>query len=70
MPDAQLYPGCPAPAGTGGNGTSTGDDSQFGDLAGYVVTNPPEKQQCSWTIHEHPSFKKYKPLTVEGDPGC
>jgi hypothetical protein len=38
MPDAQLYPGCPAPAGTGGNGTSTGDDSQFGDLAGYVVT--------------------------------
>jgi hypothetical protein len=70
MPDAQLYPGCPAPAGTGGNGTSTGDDSQFGDLAGYVVTNPPEKQQCSWTIHEHPSFKKYKPLTVESDPGC
>jgi hypothetical protein len=70
MPDAQLYPGCPAPAGTGGNGTSTGDDSQFGDLAGYVVTNPPEKQQCSWTIHEHPSFKKYKPLAVEGDPGC
>jgi hypothetical protein len=53
-----------------GNVTSTGDDSQFGDLAGYVVTNPPEKQQCSWTIHEHPSFKKYKPLTVEGDPGC
>jgi len=70
MPDAQLYPGCPAPAGTGGNGNSTGDDTQFGDLAGYVTSDPPQKQQCSWTVHDHPSFKKYRPLMVEGDPGC
>lgn len=66
MPNAQLYPSCPAPAGTGGNGNSTGDPTQFGELAGYVTTSPPEKQQCSWTEHEHPPFKKYKPLEIEG----
>ncbi len=66
MASSQLYPGCPAPAGTGGNGTSTGDGEQFGDLAGYVTASPPEKQECSWTKHEQPPFKKFKPLIVEG----
>lgn len=66
MSNDLLYPSCPAPAGAGGNGTSTGDDTQFAELLSYVTTDPPEKQQCSWTIHDHPSFKKFKPLTIEG----
>ena len=40
MPDPMLYPSCPAPAGTGGNGASLGDGEQFGELAGYVTTKP------------------------------
>ena len=66
MPDAQLYPGCPAPPGTGGNGNSTGDAEQFDELAAYLTTSPPEKQECSWTKHSHPPFKKYRPLEIEG----
>ena len=69
-PDSVLYPGCPAPAGTGGTGTPTGDPDNFAKLAGYVVTNPPENQQCDWTIHEHPAFEKFKPLTVTPGPTC
>ena len=67
----QLYPECPAPpvpaSGTGG---SIGDGDQFGELAGYVTTNPPENQECSWTQHPHPSFKKFKPLDVAPGPSC
>ncbi len=64
MLDLQLYPPCPAPPGTGGNGSSLGDQEQFGELAGYVTTDPPQNQECSWTRHDHPAFEKFKPLTV------
>jgi hypothetical protein len=70
MLDLQLYPSCPAPAGTGGNGSSIGDQEQFGELAGYVTTNPPENQECSWTRHDHPAFEDFKPLTVTPGPTC
>ncbi|MQA73248.1 MAG: hypothetical protein GEU88_02660 [Solirubrobacterales bacterium] len=60
---AALYPGCPQPAG---GGTGTGDPAQFGKLASYVLSDPPETQQCSWTEHAHPKFKKFKPLEVPG----
>ncbi len=62
-----LYPTCPAPpppaSGTGG---STGDGDQFDDLASYVLADPPESQECSWTKHEHPPFKKFTPIDVPG----
>ncbi len=70
MPDPILYPSCPAPVGTGGNGASIGDQEQFGELAGYVTTNPPENQECSWTKHDHPAFKKFKPLNITPGPTC
>lgn len=70
MADSQLYPSCPAPRGTGGTGTSGADDEQFGDLAGYVLASPPEKQECAWVKHEHPAFEKFKPLTVTPGPTC
>ncbi len=62
-----LYPSCPAPAPpASGTGTSTGDPSQFGELAGYVLSDPPQNMECSWTRHEHPKFKKFKPYEVGG----
>ena len=62
-----LYPGCPAPPPpASGTGTSTGDADQFAELAGYVTTSPPEKQECAWTKHPHPPFKKFQPLELEG----
>ena len=68
--EAQLYPTCPAPAGTGGNGSSFGDATQFAELLGYVTTDPPEQQQCSWTVHDHPAFEKFKPLNLTPGPAC
>jgi hypothetical protein len=70
MLDLQLYPSCPAPAGTGGNGSSIGDQEQFGELASYVTTNPPENQECSWTKHDHPPFEDFKPVNVTPGPSC
>ncbi len=32
----------------------------------YVTTAPPENQECAWTEHPHPPFKKFKPLDVPG----
>ena len=39
-------------------GTSAGDGEQFGELAGYVTTNPPENQQCSWAEHDAPGVRE------------
>jgi hypothetical protein len=69
-PNAILYPTCPALPGTGGNGSSLGDSEQFGELLNYVTTDPPEKQQCSWEVHDHPAYKKYKPFMLEPGPTC
>jgi hypothetical protein len=69
-PNAVLYPTCPAPAGTGGNGASLGDTEQFGEVLTYVTTDPPEKQQCSWQVHDHPAYKNYKPVMVTPGPTC
>jgi hypothetical protein len=68
--NAQLYPTCPAPAGTGGNGSDFGDSTQFGEVLSYVTTDPPEKQECSWQRHDHPPYKGYKPLTITPGPSC
>ena len=57
--DASLYPPCPAPAPpASGTGTSAGDPDQFGELAGYVTTAPPENQECSWTKHAAPAVRE------------
>jgi hypothetical protein len=62
-----LYPACPAPAPpASGTGTSAGETGQFGALASYVLTNPPERQECTWTKHPHPPFEDFQPLEIEG----
>jgi hypothetical protein len=62
-----LYPSCPAPPPpASGTGTSAGETGQFGALASYVLTNPPERQECSWTKHPHPPFEDFQPLEIEG----
>jgi hypothetical protein len=68
--DLQLYPPCPAPPGTGGNGSSLGDSDQFSKLLNYVTTDPPENQECSWIKHDHPKFEKFKPLVITPGPTC
>lgn len=69
--EAELYPPCPASGVTPGQtGTSIGDASQFGDLAAYVTTSPPEKQECSWTRHDHPAFEDFEALTIAPGPVC
>jgi hypothetical protein len=70
-PIEELYPTCPAPAGSGTGGSAGDVELQLGDLLGYVLATPPENQQCSWTEHPHPKFKKYKPVMVTPGPqGC
>jgi len=70
--NAFLYPGCPAPAPpASGTGTSTADPDQFLDLAEYVLSDPPETQQCSWAEHAHPAFEDFVPYQVPGfDPSA
>ena len=70
---ADLYPGCPAPAGPtpGASGTSDGDLHLVGELVGYVGstdTNPPEDQECSWNQHPHPPFKNFEPVDITPGP--
>jgi hypothetical protein len=73
---AELYPPCPVPAGSqpnnGATGVSFGNaDMQLNQLLTYVITTPPENQECYWTRHSHPKFEKFKPLTVSGfDPSA
>ena len=71
-PDSALYPTtCPAaPAPATGTGTSAADGGQFADLVAYVAANPPETQQCSWAVHDHPAFEQFTPLTVTPGPTC
>ena len=69
--NAFLYPGCPAPnPPAAGTGTSSGDGDQLGELIGYVTTDPPENQQCSWTEANHPKFEGFTPLDVSPGPVC
>ena len=78
---AQLYPGCPGPAGPtpGASGTSNGDADLVGEQLDYVLSSKPpstEKpaynQECSWNRHSHPPFEDFEPLTVSGfdESGC
>ena len=70
-PDSTLYPTCPAPPPpASGTGTSAQDENQFNEGAGYLVSSPPETQQCSWQVHDHPAYKNYKPVMVEPGPTC
>jgi hypothetical protein len=68
--NAFLYPTCPAPSPpASGTGTSAADPGQLGDVGAYGLANPPETQQCSWSVHPHPPFEDFEPYEVPGfDP--
>ena len=67
-PDAVLYPSCPQPTGPDQAADINGN---FGQIAAYVTTDPPDNQECSWTKHSHPAFRGLKPLSIPGgEEGC
>jgi hypothetical protein len=59
-PKSFIYPGCPPPA-TAGTGSVMGDGTlssgQVGELANYVLSDPPCSQEDGWVEHSHPAFK-------------
>ena len=70
--DSDLYPSCPAPPAPnpGATGTSFGNLDQVGEILAYVTSTPPEKQECSWTKHDHPPYEGKTPLNVTPGPDC
>jgi hypothetical protein len=71
---AFLYPGCPPPA-SAGTGTNQGDGAsdlsgQVGELAGYVLSDPPCSQQDEWVRHSHPRFKRITPIDTKDLGQC
>jgi hypothetical protein len=66
---AALYPTCPAPQSSG-TGTVLGDGPQFGELAGYVTSDPPCKQEDKWVEHSHPAFKGITPIDTKNFGSC
>jgi hypothetical protein len=69
---AFLYPSCPAPnKGTGSNeGDGSVGSGQVGELAGYVLSNPPCSQQDSWVEHAHPPFEGRTPIDTRDFGDC
>jgi hypothetical protein len=68
-----IYPSCPAPA-SAGTGTVMGDGSlssgQVGELAGYVLSDPPCSQEDSWVEHSHPAFRGITPIDTRDLGKC
>jgi len=70
---AFLYPTCPAP--NKGTGSNQGDGAsnftgQVGELAGYVLSDPPCSQQDSWAQHSHPAFEGITPIDTQDFGTC
>ena len=70
-----LYPSCPAPAsaGTGGvfgDGNVLQGTGQQGELALYVVSDPPCSQEDQWVRHKHPAYKGITPIDTKDLGKC
>jgi hypothetical protein len=72
-PKSFLYPSCPPPA-SAGTGTNEGDGNvghgQVGELADYVLSDPPCSQEDSWVRHSHPKFKGITPIDTKDFGEC
>jgi hypothetical protein len=72
-PKSFLYPTCPPP-GSAGTGTNQGDGGvtkgQVGELANYVLSDPPCSQQDHWVRHSHPEFKGITPIDTRDLGKC
>jgi hypothetical protein len=55
---SDLYPACPANAGTG---TVAGNPTQVLKLAAVALAKPPTNQENYWHVHPHPARKGRKP---------
>jgi hypothetical protein len=82
VPLGQIYPECPQTeieyaAAKSINLTpglqiaSLAETSNPMTIFGYVGTNPPQNQQCTWVkrVATHPAFQKYEPVEVTARPG-
>jgi hypothetical protein len=68
------YPTCPAP-NSAGTGTVKGDggqnlSGQVGELANYVLSDPPCSQEDSWVRHTHPDYKGITPIDTKDFGPC
>jgi hypothetical protein len=72
-PQSFLYPNCPAPK-SAGTGTNQGDGGvtkgQVGELAGYVLSDPPCSQEDQWVRHQHPEYKGITPIDTKDFGKC
>jgi hypothetical protein len=72
-PQSFLYPTCPAPK-SAGTGTNQGDGGvtkgQVGELAAYVLSDPPCSQQDQWVRHKHPAYKGITPIDTKDFGKC
>jgi hypothetical protein len=73
-PQAFDYPTCPAPK-SAGTGTVQGDGAhnftgQVGELANYVLSDPPCSQQDQWVRHKHPDYKGITPIDTKDFGKC
>jgi len=72
-PQAFLYPTCPAPK-SAGTGTNQGDGGvtkgQVGELAAYVLSDPPCSQEDKWVRHKHPAYKGITPIDTKDLGKC
>ena len=68
-----IYPSCPAPQ-SAGTGTVEGDggvgSGQVGELASYVLSDPPCSQEDAWAQHSHPAFKGITPIDTKNLGNC
>ncbi len=72
-PKSFIYPSCPAPA-SAGTGTVQPDGGitkgQGGELANYVLSDPPCSQQDHWVRHSHPDFRGLTPIDTKNLGQC
>ena len=68
-----LYPSCPPPA-SAGTGSVMGDGGlakgQVGELARYVLSDPPCLMEDQWVRHKHPDYKGITPIDTKDLGKC
>jgi hypothetical protein len=79
VPLPRIYPDCPqpdaAPAEVSSVNTTTGlqfnpeDESDPHTALGYLMTSPPQRQECSWRRGSHPAFQGFGSIELAAAPG-
>lgn len=81
VPTSTIYPTCPLPrvgygsvrslAVEAGLQLPSGETRNAKTILGYLATQPPQDQQCSWVkrVATHPAFQTFEPVEVPSRPG-